>query len=149
MLSQTVEYALRAVVCLARAVPHPLTNEQLAQQTRVPSAYLPKVTLNLRKAGLIAAQRGPRGGLRLARPVDSITLLEVVNAVDPIRRIHQCPLGLKSHAGQLCALHRQLDEIVAQAERTYGETTLADVLRYAEDGRPLCEPAASFVLSLQ
>ncbi len=138
MISQTVEYALRAVVSLARAAPDPRTNEQLAELTQVPPAYLPKVMLSLRKAGLIHSQRGPHGGNKLARPADSITLLEVVNAVEPIRRIVECPLGLR-HSGRLCALHKKLDNIAAMAERALRETTLSDVIRASDGVSPLCD----------
>ena len=149
MISQTVEYALRAIVVLARATPDARTNQQLAELTQVPSAYLPKVMLSLRKGGLVRTQRGPRGGLRLARPADSITLLEVVNAVDPLQRIVECPLRLKSHAGRLCALHQKLDETVSVAERMLRETTLADVLRDSGGGGPLCESDMNQIVQLQ
>jgi Rrf2 family protein len=148
MISQTVEYALRAMVVLARAAPDARTNQQLAELTQVPPAYLPKVMLSLRKAGLVRAQRGPRGGLRLARPVDSITLLEVVNAVDPLQRIVECPLRLTSHAGRLCALHKKLDETVALAERTLRETTLADMLENIDGPSPLCETGQQALVQL-
>lgn len=139
MISQTVEYALRAVVCLARAAPEPRTNDQLAELSQVPPAYLPKVMLSLRKAGLIDSRRGPHGGNRLARPVDSITLLEVVNAVEPIRRIQKCPLGLRTHSGRLCALHTKLDTIAAMTERALRETTLADVMLVSNGVTPFCD----------
>jgi Rrf2 family protein len=139
MISQTAEYAFRAVVALAQAAGESITNERLAELTQVPPAYLPKIMLSLRKAGLVRAQRGPRGGLSLARPPDSIALLEVLNAVDPIRRITECPLGLRSHGSRLCALHRKLDDTVASAERALRETTLADMLRNVDGRLPLCD----------
>lgn len=148
MISQTVEYALRAIVVLARAAPEPQTNKQLADLTQVPAAYLPKVMQSLRKAGLVRAQRGLGGGLRLARPADSITLLEVVNAVDPLLRIVECPLRLKLHAGRLCALHRKLDETVALAERLLRETTLADMLNDMDGPGPLCQTAPQALVGL-
>lgn len=139
MLSQTAEYALRAIVILARVAPEARTNQELSELTQVPAAYLPKVMQSLRKAGLVRAQRGLGGGLRLARPADSITLLEVVNSVDPLLRIMECPLRLKQHAGRLCALHRKLDETVALAERALRESTLADMLNDLDGPSPLCQ----------
>jgi Rrf2 family protein len=143
MLSQSAEYALRAAVVLARAHPLPQTNQQLAELTRVPPGYLPKVMHDLAKAGLVHAQRGRKGGLRLARPADSITLLEVVNAQGAIHRILECPLGLSSHAGRLCALHRKLDGIIACVERALRETTLADMLHATDGMVPLCDRSAA------
>ncbi|MFO1093089.1 MAG: Rrf2 family transcriptional regulator [Planctomycetaceae bacterium] len=148
MLSQTAEYALRAIVVLARAAPEPRTNQQLAELTQVPGAYLPKVMQSLRKAGLVRAQRGLGGGLRLARPADSITLLEAVNAVDPLLRILECPLRLKDHDGRLCALHRKIDETAALAERLLRETTLADMLNDIDGPAPLCQRSPEALVSL-
>src|SRR5579859_4777598 len=91
MLSQTVEYALRAVVYLAGHPGAPRTTEQIAKVTRVPQAYLAKVLHSLSLAGLVRAQRGLGGGVSLARSPQQVTILEVVNAVDPIRRIQSCP----------------------------------------------------------
>ena len=55
--------------------------------------------------------------MTLAKPPGELTILEVVNAVEPIGRIKTCPLGLSSHGVNLCPLHRRLDAALA-ASRT-------------------------------
>ena len=87
MLSQTVEYALRAVAHLASEAPRPLTTEQIAETTRVPKAYLSKVLQALVRGGIVHSQRGVGGGMTLTRSPRAITILDVVNAVDPSRII--------------------------------------------------------------
>ncbi len=139
MFSQTIEYALRAMVCLAAEPERPLANREIAAITKVPSAYLSKVLQTLGRHELVVAERGVRGGFRLARPADAITILEVVNAVDPIRRIATCPLGLKAHGKRLCPLHGKLDQALAQAEAAFASTTLAGVLAEPTTSVPLCE----------
>ena len=139
MLSQTVEYALRAAVCLASKKGTPQTNDQIATATKVPSAYLSKVLQSLTRAGLVCAQRGARGGFALVRAPDELTILEVVNAVDPIQRIRSCPLGVKSHGVRLCPLHKRLDDAMAQAERAFSDTTLAEILAEPTKSVPLSE----------
>lgn len=139
MLSQTVEYALRAMVVLADRAPAPQTNEQIAQTTRVPSAYLSKVLQSLGRAGILRAQRGLHGGFSLTRPAEEITLLEVVNSVAPIQRIHECPLGLPTHGAMLCPLHYRLDKALALVEEAFGDTTLAEILSEPGRSHPLCE----------
>jgi Rrf2 family protein len=109
MFSQTAEYALRAVVSLADS-DQPLTTQQLAALTQVPADYLSKVMQSLGRAGLVESQRGKNGGFKLARPASQMTILDVLNAVDPLPRIHNCPLHLKSHSRQLCPLHQRLDD---------------------------------------
>ncbi len=68
-----------------------------------------------------------------------LTILEVVNAVEPIQRITTCPLGLASHGFRLCPLHRRLDNALAMVEKAFGGTTLAEVLSEPTSSRPLCD----------
>ena len=138
MLSQTVEYALRAAVYLANQCPNPRTTEQIAVVTKVPQAYLSKVMQNLARGGLVRSQRGIHGGFVLARQPAQVTILEVVNAVDPIQRITTCPLELPSHGVNLCPLHRRLDLALAAVEAAFGKTTLAEVLAEPTQSVPLC-----------
>ncbi len=140
MFSQTTEYALRAMSCLAYAPESPVSTTDLATQTRVPSNYLAKVLQILASAGLIVGRRGVGGGYRLSRSPAEITMLEVINAVTPIERIGQCPLGIKSHGTSLCSLHRRLDGGAASIIDLYGGITFEDIVRgQGEPRRPLCD----------
>jgi Rrf2 family nitric oxide-sensitive transcriptional repressor len=139
MFSQTVEYALRAVVHLAAVSPEARTVEQISRATKVPPAYLAKVVQALVHAGLLRSQRGVGGGIALVRPPEELTILEVVNAVDPIKRIRTCPLGLAAHGVRLCPLHKRMDNALAQVEKAFAETTLAEILAEPTESVPLCE----------
>jgi len=139
MISQTVEYALRAVVHLAAESPQSCTTQQLASVTQVPAAYLSKVLQNLVRAGIVKSQRGIGGGVSLASTPESLTILDVVNAVDPIQRIQACPLDLKTHAATLCPLHRRIDNAMAEVENAFRSTTLAEVLGESGEPMPLCD----------
>lgn len=144
MFSQTVEYALRAAVYLAGEAPEPRTTDQVASATRVPKAYLSKVLQGLVRAGVVHSRRGLGGGMTLAKSPGGLTILEVVDAVEPIGRIRTCPLGLSSHGVNLCPLHRRLDAAMASVEDAFRRTTLAEVLAEPTGSIPLCEfPAAS------
>lgn len=138
MFSQTVEYALRAVVHLAAEAPAARTTDQIAAVTKVPRAYLSKVLQSLVRSGVVASQRGLGGGMTLGRPPEELTILEVVNAVEPIQRIRTCPLGLAAHGVHLCPLHRRVDAALATVEQAFGNTTLAEVLAEPTTSVPLC-----------
>jgi Rrf2 family nitric oxide-sensitive transcriptional repressor len=128
VFSSTAEYALRAAAFLAQQ-PDGLTSSQtIAEATKVPRGYLSKVLNDLVNAGIIDSRRGPSGGFALSRPASKITVLEVVNAVDPIHRILRCPLGLKEHKHRLCPLHRRMDEAIALVEQTLGRSTLEEMI---------------------
>ncbi len=139
MFSQTVEYALRAVVHLAHEAPQPRTTDQIAAKTQVPKAYHAKVLQGLARGGIATTQRGVGGGITLARTPAELTILDVVNAVEPIRRITTCPLGLPSHGARLCPLHRRVDDALAMVETAFGGTTLAEILAEPTGSVPLCD----------
>lgn len=139
MISQTVEYALRAVVYLAGQAPQARKTSQIAKATKVPPAYLSKVLQELRRAGIVDSQRGVGGGISLKPSPDELTILEVVNAVDPVQRIHTCPLGLAAHGVRLCPLHKRLDNALKVMEEAFAQTTLAEVLAEPTESIPLCD----------
>jgi Rrf2 family transcriptional regulator, nitric oxide-sensitive transcriptional repressor len=139
MLSQTSEYALRVIVHLGSLRNTPATIRQLAQVTRVPEGYLAKVLLLLSRAGLVRSQRGPHGGSVLARAPEEISILDVVQSVDPIKRIRSCPLGIESHGATLCPLHRRIDQAIAQVEAAFAQSRVADLLSEATRSKPLCD----------
>ena len=138
MFTQTVEYALRAIVHLAQQAPRASTTEEVADATHVPRAYLAKILSGLRKAGLVKSQRGLGGGITLSKMPENLTLLEVVNAVEPIQRIKTCPLGISSHGSTLCPLHARMDMAMAMVENAFGNTTVAEVLSEPTESVPLC-----------
>jgi len=139
MLSQTTEYALRLMVQLASQRDEPVTIPELARITKIPSGYLAKVLRQLSRAGLVHSQRGPNGGSVLLRPPEEITVLDVVQAVDPLKRILVCPLGLRGHGANLCPLHRRIDQAVATVETAFRNSSLAELIDDPKGSRPLCE----------
>jgi len=139
MFSQTVEYALRAVVCLGQHVGAALTTQELADLTHVPASYMSKVLQSLGRAGIIRATRGIGGGYLLALPADHVSIYEVISAIEPVQRIKTCPLGLKSHGTNLCPLHHRMDHVLAGAEKAFRETTIAELLNDSNPSTPLCE----------
>jgi Rrf2 family protein len=141
MISQTAEYALRAVVYLASQKGEARTVHQIAEATKVREGYLSKVMQGLSRKNLVHSQRGLGGGFTLAVSADHLTVYDVVQAVDPIRRITTCPLGLEGHIN-LCPLHRRLDHAAALVEAALRESTIAELLTEPNPKRgipiPLC-----------
>jgi len=138
MISQTAEYALRAIVHLAYNPGAPQTNKQISESTLVPMPYLSKVLQGMARAGLVRSHRGVHGGFALARSPAEMTVYEIIQSVDPLARIKTCPLGLKAHGVNLCPLHRRLDNAMALVEQAFKESTIADVLAEPTTSKPLC-----------
>jgi Rrf2 family protein len=139
MLSQTVEYALRVVVFLASRRGEPAVTRQIAQATQVPEGYLSKVLQGLSRAGLVRSQRGLHGGSVLGVLPEKLTVYDVIQSVDPIKRITTCPLAISSHGTNLCPLHRRLDNAMGLVEAAFRKTSISDLLAEAGASTPLCE----------
>lgn len=138
MLSKTAEYALRAIACMGSQVGTAVSADQLARQTKVPRRYLTRVLQDLAAAGLVRSRPGPGGGYELHQSTGDMTILHVVNAVDPIERIRACPLGLKTH-DKLCPLHAELDKAYAATEAAFAAVTIRDLVESTSPIVPLCE----------
>ena len=138
MISQTAEYALRAIVLLADNAGETKTAKAIAKDTKVPVGYLAKIMHSLAKAGLVTSQRGIYGGFTLNRDPKVLSVYDVVHAVDPINRITECPLGVEGHGSSLCPLHRGLDNAMAAVEMAFRKMTIYQVLNQPSSSRPLC-----------
>jgi Rrf2 family protein len=84
-LSARVDYALRAVLELAGSsvsLSGPVTAERIARAQDIPPKFCESILLQLRRGGIVYAQRGPEGGYWLAKPVQQISLLEIIEVID-------------------------------------------------------------------
>lgn len=149
MISQTSEYALRAVLYLAaRPGDSPASAHDIADSVRVPVGHLQKIMRTMAKNGILLAQRGTNGGFSLAKIPAAISILDILKASDTeIQRITRCPLGIKGHT-HLCSFHRIWDGEMARTERAFASTTLADLLDGDGGVRPLCDPAGRLPITI-
>lgn len=85
-ISKKTDYATRAVLALALATEGPLKMHEIATRTAVPPSLLEQIMAQLRGAGIVRSERGPKGGYRLNHPPEEITLERVV-------RLFQGPLA--------------------------------------------------------
>ncbi|MEK7415940.1 MAG: Rrf2 family transcriptional regulator [Planctomycetota bacterium] len=138
MISQTAEYALRAIVFLADDHGEAHTTEEIALVTKVPMGYLAKIMQGLTRSRLVNSQRGLHGGFTLVKDPGELTIYEVVQAVDPIIRITTCPLHIETHSEHLCPLHSMLDKAMSEVEHVYRKTTIAVLINTPGASRPLC-----------
>lgn len=139
LLSDACEYALRAVVWLAQRPGQPQKVREIAEGTQAAPGYLVKVLQSLTKARILSAQRGSQGGFTLQRDPATLTILEIINAVDPLERIETCPLGLEAHGKTLCPMHKRLDDAIAAIEESFGSSTIQELIRTPSHSRSLCE----------
>ncbi|MCC5830592.1 MAG: Rrf2 family transcriptional regulator [Phycisphaeraceae bacterium] len=138
LLSDAAEYALRAVIWMAREPSTPRKVRDIAQATHAASGYLVKVLQGLARAGILSARRGSQGGFTLRRDPAELTVLEVIQAIDPIERLRACPLGIEAHGACLCPMHQQIDDALAMIQQRFAQSTIRDLLDRHTTGQLRC-----------
>lgn len=130
MLSQTAEYALRAVVYLAeQADPGLIPVGEIAVALDVPANYLSKILHQLARAGVVESTRGPHGGFRLARPAELIGLADVIEPFDSLEHRRRCLLGRPECSDRNpCGAHERWKHVKNQTTDFFRDTSVADVL---------------------
>lgn len=89
-LGSGVEYALHCLLYLDQPLAQPASSRDLAELQGISPSFLAKIFPKLEKAGIVAASEGIRGGYRLARDSSTITVLEVIDAVEGRKPLFDC-----------------------------------------------------------
>ena len=90
MITKRSEYAIRAVWELSRAGGELITASAVAEAQHIPPKYLPQIVAELVQAGILASSRGYKGGLRLRKGAEDVTLLEIIEAVQGKLDLFEC-----------------------------------------------------------
>ena len=128
-VSARADYAIRALLELAVAGSDgPVRGDSIARAQLIPSKYLENLLADLRRARLIASQRGVNGGYRLARPASGITLADVIRAIDgPLAGVRDAAPEDVEYFGPAASLRDVWVALRASMRTVLEATTLADV----------------------
>lgn len=127
-VSAKVDYALRAMLELAAAGTL-VKAEQLATAQAIPRKFLETILLELRHEELVTSQRGVEGGYALARPVDEISVADVIRAVEgPIATVRGARPEDVEYVGTAVALQPLWLELRAAMRDVLERTTLGDLV---------------------
>ena len=141
VLSKTADYALRALLVLARhGVGRTLSADTIAELTGTPPNYTGKTLYALARAGLLRSMRGPTGGFALAEDPASITIAEIADVFADPPATPRCLLGTGlCDAADPCAAHAHWKRVAAAARAPLVETTIASLL---VDAGPVVVPTS-------
>jgi Rrf2 family protein len=136
VISQTGEYALRAVLYLAQQQNgDPVPVDTIAEDLSMPRNYLSKTLHLLAKRGILASARGPRGGFELAVPRDQLSLFEIVELFDDLEGRGKCLLGRPECSDQTpCAAHHRWKDLAQRVSTFFRETTVDDLIAEMNEG---------------
>jgi Rrf2 family protein len=129
-LTKRADYAIRATLALARAGEgQRLSTRRIAENEAIPGQILPRIMIDLTRAGLVTAVSGRTGGYELARPSSAISILDVIAAVegDPHRRT--CVLrGGPCRVAGVCDVHAVFFAAQEALLATLGDATLSGLV---------------------
>jgi Rrf2 family protein len=130
MLSATADYALRAILMLARAPAQGvLRADEIADAIGAPRNYLAKTLNVLAKVGLLTSARGPAGGFALAVSPATLTLATIIDLFDEPHRSPTCLLGARPcNAAAPCRAHRRWTDVTSARRAPLASTTIAGLL---------------------
>ncbi len=129
LLSQTAEYALRAMARLTTASPEaPVRARDLSAATGIPPQYLSKILRRLVLAGLLESQKGRGGGFTLAYAPEEIRFVDILEAVDAYPAPGRCAFGWGACNGDHpCPLHAAWTQMSETFHSWANNMTLAEV----------------------
>ena len=126
-------YAVRALYCLSSYQndrPTPLS--EVAKRQNISLNFLEQLFVHLRKHGIVSSVRGPRGGYRLSKPPEKITIGEILRAVGestfPVFCSDEFATGKKScPRADDCVTHMLWEKLGKNINKFLDATTLADL----------------------
>ncbi|WKZ33039.1 MAG: Rrf2 family transcriptional regulator [Thermodesulfobacteriota bacterium] len=133
-LTRNGEYAVRAVLYLASQPPgKPALITEISESQEVPKSYLSKIMQHLVRAGLVRSRRGINGGFTLARPAESITLKETIEAVEGPIHLNICLIKKgECHRDDFCPVHPVWQEAQRRLSEVLDGKSMADLARDGE-----------------
>ncbi|GAA4561496.1 Rrf2 family transcriptional regulator [Micromonospora coerulea] len=127
-ISARGDYAVRAALSLATAYPALLSTQAIAAEQDMPRKFLEAVLADLRRAGIVRAQRGAEGGYTLARPPRDITIGQILRAVDgPLAGVRGLRPEETHYAGAAENLPRLWVAVRAAVRQVVDEVSLAEM----------------------
>ncbi|MBW1844745.1 MAG: Rrf2 family transcriptional regulator [Deltaproteobacteria bacterium] len=136
LLSQTAEYALRAMAWLA-TVPEgqPVRAVDLSGSTGIPTHYLSKVLRRLVLADLLQSKKGQGGGFSLSRPPSEIAFIDILSAIDAYPTEGRCAFGWgQCDASDPCPLHNSWSHLNDRIHDWASGTSLEEIANFKPAG---------------
>ena len=136
-LSKKTDYGLLAINYMASHNHEEIMNtKQIAEEYNIPVELLAKVLQRLAKKGLVHSQNGPKGGYTLAKEPSSITVADVVEAIEGPIRIADCYKVYRCIQMDRCSIRSPIEKIQASIIRLLDSMTMAQISHTDEAQKP-------------
>lgn len=134
-LTQESDYAVRAVLELARQPDgERLYSRTIAKRQDIPAPFLAKILAQLAQHGIIDAQRGPNGGVKLVHPPDRISLRDVVEAIEGPLALNRCARQPElCNRSTVCPVHTVWCLVGQRLRQSLAEIDFASLAKNVQD----------------
>lgn len=129
LISQGAQYAISAIIAISKqSGDGAVSASNLSKSLNCPTAYLSQVLAKLKEPGILKSQRGLNGGVYLAKPIETITMMDVIAAIDGTEFFDKCFMGIEG-CGHIepCPFHEFWSVERTKIERWLKNTTFAQV----------------------
>ncbi|HET6528981.1 MAG TPA: Rrf2 family transcriptional regulator [Balneolaceae bacterium] len=137
LLSKSCIYGLRAALLMASTASNDyISIKEMSKNLNISFHFLTKVLQQLTAANLMESHKGPKGGIRLAKPVHEIALLHIVIAIDGYELFTKCVLGLPGCGVEKpCPMHAMWSEKKEKISHMLESTTLFELAEDVKNGK--------------
>lgn len=134
-LKSTTDYAIR-IVCYLAAQRQMISTSELSRELSVPASYIPKITKQLKQAGIIRACEGTNGGYQIAKQSENISLMDVISCIESTMAISRCleKDGFCSrNYTDCCKVHQILLDLQNTYNNRLESVKISDIIRPGKD----------------
>lgn len=137
MFSASCHYGLQAMFYIASNCQEGCNIElkEIAEERGIPKHFLSKILQQLVREKLLCSMKGPHGGFRLNQDPATITLIDIVNAIDGIEIFDECGIGLKQCTeSDPCPIHDDFKNLREQVKHLFQTKTLEELANEISNG---------------
>jgi len=127
MFSASCHYGLQAMFYIAAHCREGCNIElkEIAEERDIPKHFLSKILQQLVRQKLLCSMKGPHGGFRLSRDPATITLIDIVEAIDGVEIFNECGIGLRQcNEKDPCPIHDDFKTLREQVKELFQTKTL-------------------------
>ncbi len=140
MLSATCKYGIRAVIFIA-SKPDKMKNvglKEITEELKIPQPYLAKILQVLARKKILHSAKGPHGGFYLLIPAETLTLMDIIDAIDGRNFFDSCYVtGEKCNFDKpddgLCILHNDLRLEKVRLEKFFSSKTVEQLVNQVKN----------------
>lgn len=124
------EYAIRAIVYMAKEPEATYTATELYPHLDAPLKFLAKILQKMARKKILKSQRGVKGGFKIAMPLENLTIVDIIEAVDGAIALNKCLLtNYDCNREALCPVHPIWEEAQLKLKEALSKKTIADIVK--------------------